>query len=59
MEVEDNLKIGWIGTGVMGASMCQHLLKSNHSLSVYNRTKEKAQPLLNIGATWLRPQEMA
>lgn len=31
-------KIGWIGTGVMGASMCKHILKANHSLFVYNRT---------------------
>ena len=46
-------KIGWIGTGVMGANMCQHLLKSeNRDLYVYNRTKSKAEPLLEAGAVW-------
>jgi 3-hydroxyisobutyrate dehydrogenase len=42
----DNLKIGWIGTGVMGLSMCKHLLKRKFQLSVFNRTQEKANPLL-------------
>jgi 3-hydroxyisobutyrate dehydrogenase len=32
-------KIGWIGTGVMGKSMCIHILKKGYPLSVYNRTK--------------------
>ena len=40
------MKVGWIGTGVMGLSMCKHLLNANYSLSVYNRTPEKAKPLL-------------
>lgn len=40
------MKIGWIGTGVMGLSMCKHLLNANYSLSVYTRTAAKAQPLL-------------
>jgi 3-hydroxyisobutyrate dehydrogenase len=34
--------IGWIGTGVMGNSMCLHLLKSGYPLNIYNRTKSKA-----------------
>ena len=38
-------KIGWIGTGVMGKSMCIHILKKGYPLSVYNRTKEKAGEL--------------
>jgi len=46
------LKIGWIGTGVMGLSMCKHLLKANYNLTVYNRTAEKAKPLLELGAQW-------
>ena len=45
-------KIGWIGTGVMGRWMCQHLMDIGYSATVYNRTKEKAQPLLDAGATW-------
>ena len=45
-------KIGWIGTGVMGASMCMHLLKAGNEIFVYNRTKEKADGLVAKGATW-------
>ena len=42
--------IGFIGTGVMGRSMATHLLRAGHAIEVYNRTKEKAQPLLDMGA---------
>ena len=45
-------KIGWIGTGVMGRWMCQHLMTKGYQATVYNRTKEKAQPLLDAGAIW-------
>jgi 3-hydroxyisobutyrate dehydrogenase len=45
-------KIGFIGTGVMGRSMAGHLQRAGHSLHVYNRTREKAQPLLDAGAQW-------
>ncbi|MCA9169624.1 MAG: NAD(P)-dependent oxidoreductase [Planctomycetales bacterium] len=52
--------IGWIGTGVMGASMCGHLLKAGYAAQVYTRTRSKAQTLLDAGATWASsPQEMA
>ena len=44
--------IGWIGTGVMGSSMCIRLLNAGYSLHVYNRTKEKADKLLEMGAVW-------
>ena len=47
-----NLRIGWVGTGVMGVSMCGHLLDKGHAVTVFNRTKAKAQPLLDKGATW-------
>ncbi|WCJ42570.1 6-phosphogluconate dehydrogenase family protein [Euphorbia peplus] len=43
-------RIGWIGTGVMGTSMCSHLIKSGYTLTVFNRTLTKTQPLLDIGA---------
>ena len=46
-------KIGWIGTGVMGRWMCQHLMDLGYDMTVYNRTKSKAQPLLDAGATWV------
>ncbi len=42
--------IGWIGLGNMGIPMCQNLLKAGYTLSVYNRTKEKEQPLIDAGA---------
>lgn len=44
--------IAFIGTGVMGRSMAGHLLKAGHVLHVHNRTKEKAQALLDAGAHW-------
>ncbi|WP_042142367.1 NAD(P)-dependent oxidoreductase [Paucisalibacillus sp. EB02] len=44
--------IGFIGTGVMGSSMVQNLLTAGYNVSVYTRTKSKAQPLLNQGAIW-------
>jgi 3-hydroxyisobutyrate dehydrogenase len=45
-------RIGWIGTGVMGASMCGHLIKAGFSATVYTRSPQKAQPLIDQGATW-------
>ena len=47
-----SLVIGFIGTGVMGRSMASHLLKAGHVVHVYNRTREKAQSLLDAGAHW-------
>lgn len=44
--------IGFIGTGVMGRSMAGHLLRAGHRLHVHNRTREKAQTLLDAGAQW-------
>jgi 3-hydroxyisobutyrate dehydrogenase len=45
-------RVGWIGTGVMGRWMCQHLLSKGYKATVYNRSKDKAGPLLEAGATW-------
>ena len=45
-------KIGWIGTGVMGSSMCGHLIEAGFSATVYSRTPSKAQGLIDKGATW-------
>ena len=44
--------IGWIGTGVMGVSMCGHLIRQGFAATVYNRTRCKADPLLDQGAAW-------
>lgn len=43
-------RIGWIGTGVMGRSMCGHLLQAGHALHVYNRSAAKVAPLVAEGA---------
>ncbi len=45
-------RIGWIGTGVMGASMCRHLMARGFAATVHNRTRAKAEPLLAAGAAW-------
>jgi len=53
-------RIGWIGTGVMGTSMCGHLLAAGFSATVFNRTRAKAEPLLAKGARWAdSPAEVA
>jgi 3-hydroxyisobutyrate dehydrogenase len=43
-------KLGWIGTGRMGYAMAERLAKGGCDLAVWNRTKEKAQPLEKYGA---------
>lgn len=54
------VKIGWIGTGVMGKSMCKRLIDNNYSLNIYNRSKDKAQELIDLGATYYNsPKEIA
>ncbi|MCU0879579.1 MAG: NAD(P)-dependent oxidoreductase [Pirellulaceae bacterium] len=45
-------RLGWVGTGVMGSSMCGHLIAKGFTLTVYNRSRAKAQPLLDRGAAW-------
>ncbi|MDD4267261.1 MAG: NAD(P)-dependent oxidoreductase [Pirellulales bacterium] len=45
-------RIGWIGTGVMGASMCGHLINAGYSATVFNRTRGKAEGLVAKGAAW-------
>jgi 3-hydroxyisobutyrate dehydrogenase len=45
-------RIGWIGTGVMGRWMCEHAMSKGFAATVYNRSPEKAQPLLDKGAAF-------
>jgi 3-hydroxyisobutyrate dehydrogenase len=45
-------KIGFVGTGIMGGPMAHNLLKAGYGLTVHNRTKSRAQPLLSEGAAW-------
>lgn len=44
--------MGWIGTGVMGTPMCQHLQQANYRLTIYTRNRSKASVVLAKGATW-------
>lgn len=50
--VPGKTRLGWIGTGVMGKSMAGHLMDKGFSMTVYNRSQAKAQPLLDKGAQW-------
>jgi 3-hydroxyisobutyrate dehydrogenase-like beta-hydroxyacid dehydrogenase len=43
--------IGFIGLGSMGLAMATSILKAGFGLRVYNRTADKARPLLELGAT--------
>ena len=52
-------KIGWIGLGNMGNPMVKNLLKADYEVTVYNRTKDKEQELIHLGATSATsPQEL-
>jgi 3-hydroxyisobutyrate dehydrogenase len=46
-------RVGWIGTGVMGSSMCGHVLAKGYPVVVYSRTKAKADGLVERGARWV------
>ena len=48
----DGLRVGWIGTGVMGSPMCGHLLAAGFPVKVFNRTKARALSLVEQGAQW-------
>jgi len=53
-------RLGWIGTGVMGQSMCSHLMVKGFVVTVYNRSRGKAMPLLERGAAWANtPKQVA
>ncbi len=53
-------KLGWIGLGVMGASMCRHLMNAGFAMTVHTRTRDKAAPHLAAGAAWAdSPREVA
>src|SRR5262245_47045614 len=52
-------KIALIGLGKMGAALARRLLKAKFDLTVYNRTQEKMQPLIGLGATGVRSAKEA
>ncbi len=49
---DKNLKIAFIGTGIMGAPIAGHIMDAGYELTVYNRTKSKAAGLVERGAAW-------
>lgn len=52
--------VGWIGAGRMGTQLIHRLLKAGYDVAVYNRTKSKAEPLMEFGATIVdSPVELA
>ncbi|PKM49612.1 MAG: oxidoreductase [Firmicutes bacterium HGW-Firmicutes-7] len=51
--MKNNIKIGFVGTGVMGKSMALHLLQGEYKVFVYNRTKSRADDLIENGAIWM------
>jgi len=52
--------IGWIGTGVMGAAMCGHLLDAGYAVTVHNRSRKRTAGLETQGAMWVgSPAEVA
>lgn len=58
--VPGQTRIGWIGTGVMGAHMCGHLMRKGFSATVYNRSKSKTEGLVAQGAVLAAtPRELA
>ena len=48
----DTTRIGWIGTGVMGRSMCGRVVAAGYQVTVYTRTRSKASELVARGADW-------
>jgi 3-hydroxyisobutyrate dehydrogenase len=58
--MSDTVKIGWIGIGRMGAALATRLLEAGHDVSVYNRTRSKAEALAPLGARVVdRPVDLA
>jgi 3-hydroxyisobutyrate dehydrogenase len=58
--MSDTVKIGWIGIGRMGAALATRLLEAGHDVSVYNRTRSKAEALEPLGARVVdRPVDLA
>ncbi len=50
MSKDNGTRIGWIGTGRMGAALVRRLLDAGHDVAVYNRTRSKAEALGELGA---------
>ena len=56
----ESTRVGWIGTGVMGRYMCEHVLDAGYQVAVYNRSSHKADFLTARGASRAAsPEEVA
>jgi len=54
------IRIAVLGMGAMGSRIAQNLIKTNHQVIVYNRTADKAKPLIEQGAIYAaKPKEAA
>ncbi|HWV88339.1 MAG TPA: NAD(P)-dependent oxidoreductase [Capillimicrobium sp.] len=51
MAKDSGKRLGWVGTGRMGHALATRLLAAGHDVAVYNRTRAKAEPLAELGAT--------
>jgi 3-hydroxyisobutyrate dehydrogenase len=51
MSKDNGLRLGWIGAGRMGFALASRLLEAGHDVAVWNRTRAKAEPLAELGAT--------
>lgn len=51
MDTTETLRIGWIGAGRMGAAMAGRLARAGEDVTVWNRTRAKAEPLAELGCT--------
>lgn len=47
-----SVKVGFVGAGIMGSRMATNILKAGHTITIYSRTRAKAEPLLAKGARW-------
>src|SRR5437763_715526 len=57
---DNKQRIGWIGMGRMGYPMAERLLKAGHDVSIFNRTRAKAEPLAQKGGKIVdRPADLA
>src|SRR6266705_2165221 len=50
MERRQRMKVGFIGLGNMGSAIARSLIKAGHDLTVYNRTRSRAEPFKSLGA---------
>ena len=59
-EKNPTLRVGFVGLGIMGQAMAGHILAAGHPLRVYNRSRGKADSLVEKGALWCgTPAELA